>query len=173
MSINTIPVPHVNLTLCLLQSVRDLANTSISVTDLLQSTSSFVSSSQAPESNMRLCEQHSQHSVRLSVAKSGFLHADSDLTPPQQSLPSCFYSQLLQLVCAVLPTSTKACSRASSTVSLTSVSTRARMAYLVIFPHSEPTFQRRYSSSTHGTAGAKKEEGYGAGTPLGQRVSIE
>ncbi|KAI0721710.1 hypothetical protein C8T65DRAFT_203108 [Cerioporus squamosus] len=37
----------------------------------------------------------------------------------------------------------------------------------------EPTFQRRYSSSTHGTAGAKKEEGYGAGTPLGQRVSIE
>ncbi|RPD66069.1 hypothetical protein L227DRAFT_648858 [Lentinus tigrinus ALCF2SS1-6] len=37
----------------------------------------------------------------------------------------------------------------------------------------EPTFQRRYSSSTHGTAGAKKEEGYGAGAPLGQRVSIE
>lgn len=43
----------------------------------------------------------------------------------------------------------------------------------MIFLRSEPTFQRRYSSSTHGTAGAKKEEGYGAGTPLGQRVSIE
>ncbi|KAI0374822.1 hypothetical protein BV20DRAFT_961008 [Pilatotrama ljubarskyi] len=36
------------------------------------------------------------------------------------------------------------------------------------------TFRRRYSSSTHGTAGAKKEDGgYGSGAPLGPRVSIE
>ncbi|KAL1947786.1 hypothetical protein VTO73DRAFT_13510 [Trametes versicolor] len=36
------------------------------------------------------------------------------------------------------------------------------------------TFRRRYSSSTPGTAGAKKEDGgYGSGAPLGQRVSIE
>lgn len=36
------------------------------------------------------------------------------------------------------------------------------------------TFRRRYSSSTPGTAGAKKEDGgYGSGAPLDQRVSIE
>ncbi|KAI0709129.1 hypothetical protein C8Q76DRAFT_742333 [Earliella scabrosa] len=36
-----------------------------------------------------------------------------------------------------------------------------------------PAFQRQYSSSTPGTTGGKKEEGYAAGTPLGTRVSIE
>ncbi|KAI0807376.1 hypothetical protein C8Q74DRAFT_1362887 [Fomes fomentarius] len=35
----------------------------------------------------------------------------------------------------------------------------------------EPAFQRHYLST--GTPGAKKEEGYGAGASLGQRVSIE